>query len=260
MDIRLDGKRAVVTGGNSGIGQAIALALAEAGAQVCINYLTHPETAVAMVDAIEARGGKAIAVAADIADPVSINALFAQVDSAWGGVDILINSAGIDGNHAMSWEADATEWKRVIEVNLFGAFNCSQQALKRMTAQKSGVILNITSVHEVVAWSGYSAYTASKAGLSMLTKTLAQEVAPYGVRVLAIAPGAIQTSINQSVWDRPDTLKDLLNKIPLNRMGKAEEIANMAVVLVSDTASYVTGNTVFVDGGLTDYPDFAHGG
>jgi glucose 1-dehydrogenase len=260
MNIRLDGKRAIVTGGSSGIGQAIALALADSGAQVCINYRTKPEEANAMVDAILKKGGKAIAIGAEISDPLSVAAMFSQVEKEWGGIDILVNSAGIDGEHQLSWQADLTEWKRVIDVNLTGAFVCCQQALQRMTAQKSGVILNISSVHEVVAWSGYSAYTASKAGLSMLTKTLSQEVAPYGVRVMAIAPGAIKTPINKDVWSQPDSLDDLLKKIPLNRVGEPQEIANMAVVLVSDVASYMTGNTVFVDGGMINYPDFAHGG
>ncbi len=145
-------------------------------------------------------------------------------------------------------------------MNLFGAFYCAQQALKRMVPQKSGVILNISSVHEIIPWSGYSAYTASKAALGMMTQTLAQEAAPYGVRVLALGPGAIKTSINRSVWSDPASLKDLLEKIPLNRVGEPEEIARIAVVLVSETASYLTGRTVFVDGGMTDYPDFSHGG
>jgi glucose 1-dehydrogenase len=129
-----------------------------------------------------------------------------------------------------------------------------------MVAQKSGVVLNISSVHEEIAWSGYSAYTASKAAVSMLTKTLAQEAASHAVRVLAVAPGAIKTPINRSVWSDPKNMKDLLEKIPLKRIGEPEEIARMVVMLVSDVASYVTGRTIFVDGGMTDYPDFAHGG
>jgi NAD(P)-dependent dehydrogenase (short-subunit alcohol dehydrogenase family) len=260
MEIRLDGKRAIVTGGSSGIGQAIAQALADSGAQVAIQYRTHAEEARAMADDIVRKGGKALAIKADVADPNDIESMFNQVEYAWGGVDILVNSAGMDGKRAMSWEADLQEWKRVIDVNLTGAFVCCQHALRRMTAQQSGVILNISSVHEIVAWSGYSAYASSKAGLAMLTKTLAQEAAPYNVRVMTIAPGAIKTPINQDVWSNPETLKDLLKKIPLNRMGTPEDIANMSVMLVSDAASYMTGNTVFVDGGLTDYPDFAHGG
>ena len=148
----------------------------------------------------------------------------------------------------------------MIDINLMGPFLCAREALRRMVAQKRGVILNMSSVHEVIAWSGFSAYTASKAGLGMLTKTLAQEAAPFGVRVVALAPGAIQTPINQDVWSNPQMLADLQEKIALGRMGSPEEIARMAVVLLSDAASYVTGTTVFVDGGMTDYPSFAHGG
>jgi NAD(P)-dependent dehydrogenase (short-subunit alcohol dehydrogenase family) len=148
----------------------------------------------------------------------------------------------------------------VIEVNLFGAFYCAREALKRMVPQKSGVVLCTSSVHEEIAWSGHSAYTASKAAVSMLTKTLAQEAAPHGVRVLAVGPGAIKTAINRSVWSNPKKLKDLLGKIPLHRMGKPEDIARMVVMLVSDAASYVTGRTIFVDGGMMDYPGFTHGG
>jgi glucose 1-dehydrogenase len=186
--------------------------------------------------------------------------MFRDLDEKWGGMDMLVNSAGIDGKRALGWEADLDAWREVIEVNLFGAFYCAQQALKRMVPQKSGVILSISSVHEKIAWSGYSAYTASKAGLGMITQTLAQEAAPHGVRVLAIGPGAIRTPINRGVWTDPKNLKDLLDKIPLSRLGEPEEVARMVVVLVSDAASYLTGRTVFVDGGMTDYPEFSHGG
>ena len=260
MNITLIGKRALVTGANSGIGQAIAEALGAAGARVAVNYVAHPEAAEAVVTTLRAGGAEALSVEADVSKPEQVTAMFAQLDSDWGGVDILINNAGIDGKRMLAWEADLESWRKVIDINLIGAFSCSSEALKRMVAQKSGVIINLTSVHEVIAWSGYSAYTAAKAGLSMLTKTLAQEAAPYGVRVLALAPGAIKTPINQAVWDNPDTLTDLLEKIPLNRMGTPGEIAKMAVVLASDAASYLTGTTVFVDGAMTDYPDFAHGG
>jgi len=260
MNISLAGKRALVTGGNSGIGEAIVLALAEAGAQVAINYVSHPEMATALVERIEQQNGIAVAVEADVADPEAIGSMFARIDAAWGGIDILVNNAGIDGVRAKSWEADIASWRQVIEVNLLGAFHCSREALHRMTAQQSGVVINISSVHEEIAWSGYSAYTASKAAVGMLTKTLAQEAAPHGVRVLSVAPGAIKTPINHSVWNDPRSLQDLLEKIPLNRIGDPVEIARMVVVLVSDVASYMTGRTVFVDGGMTDYPDFAHGG
>jgi NAD(P)-dependent dehydrogenase (short-subunit alcohol dehydrogenase family) len=260
MNIRLDGKRALVTGGNSGIGAAVALALAEAGAKVAINYMTHPEAADALVQTIKQKQGEAISIQADVSDPKAVRELFRQIDAAWSGLDILINNAGMDGARAMGWEADIEAWRKVIEVNLFGAFYCAREALKHMVPQKSGVVLSTTSVHEVIAWSGYSAYTASKAAVSMLTKTLAQEAAPHGVRVLAVAPGAIKTPINRSVWSDPQSMKDLLEKIPLQRIGEPEDVARMVVVLVSDVASYITGRTIFVDGGMTDYPGFAHGG
>lgn len=260
MNTRLEGKRALVTGGNSGIGAAIALGLADAGTKVAINYASHAEAADEFVQTIKQKHGEAISIQADVSDPNAVGDLFRQLDVAWGGIDILINNAGIDGASALGWEADIAAWRKVIEVNLFGAFYCAREALKRMVPQRSGVVLSTTSVHEEIAWSGYSAYTASKAAVSMLTKTLAQEAAPHGVRVLAVGPGAIKTPINRSVWSDPKSLQDLLEKIPLHRIGAPEEIAQMVVVLVSDVASYVTGRTIFVDGGMTDYPAFAHGG
>jgi len=260
MNIRLDQKRALVTGGNSGIGEAISLALAGAGAKVAINYVTHPEAAQALVKRIQDEHGEAIALEADVSNPDAIAQMFGRIDQAWGGIDILINNAGTDGHRAFGWDADIADWRKVIEVNLFGAFYCAREALKRMVPQKSGVVLSISSVHEQIAWSGYSAYTASKAAAGMLTETLAQEAAPHGVRVVAVGPGAIKTAINQSVWSDPKNLQDLLEKIPMKRIGQPEDIARMVVVLVSDVASYVTGRTIFVDGGMTDYPDFEHGG
>ena len=260
MQISLKGKRALVTGGNSGIGAAVVTALTDAGARVAINYLVHPELAQKQVTEIQSKHGQALAIRSDVSDPAAVADMFIQIDRAWGGIDILVNSAGIDGARAPAWEAGIDAWRKVIEVNLLGAFYNAQQALKRMIPQKSGVILSISSVHEIIAWSGYSAYTASKAGLGMMTETLAQEAAPYGVRVLAVGPGAIKTPINKSVWSDPASLKDLLEKIPLNRLGEPQDIARMVVVLVSDVASYITGRTVFIDGGMTDYPDFAHGG
>lgn len=260
MEINLTGKRALVTGGNSGIGAAISSELAKAGAKVAINYISHPETAEQMVEEIRQNGGESIAIEADISSYDSVGRMFSTMDETWGGIDILINNAGIDGASAEGWEAELKDWQEVININLVGSFYCSRQALKRMVEQKSGVVLSTSSVHEIIAWTGHSAYTTSKAGLSMLTKTLAQEAAPHGVRVLALAPGAIKTTINQNVWDNQQGLNDLLEKIPMQRIGEPEEVARMAVVLVSDTASYITGRTIFVDGGMTDYPDFAHGG
>jgi glucose 1-dehydrogenase len=260
MNITLKGKRALVTGGNSGIGAAVVKALADAGAKVAINYLVHPESTQSILKEIQSKNGEVISIQSDVSDPEAVAKMFEQLDKEWGGIDILINSAGIDGARAFAWEAEISAWQKVIEVNLLGSFYNSREALKRMIPQKSGVILNVSSVHEIVAWSGYSAYTASKAAIGMMTKTLAQEAAPYGVRVLSIGPGAIKTPINKNVWSDPNSLSDLLEKIPLNRLGEPEDIAQMVVVLVSDVASYMTGRTVYVDGGMTDYPDFSHGG
>ena len=260
MEVTLKGRRALVTGANSGIGEAIATAFGSAGARVAVNYVVHPEAADKVVAQIKQSGGDALAVGADVSDPSAVASMFATLDRAWGGVDVLVNNAGIDGPRAVAWESELAPWRRVLEINLVGAGMCAREALRRMVPARSGVILNLTSVHERIPWTGYSAYTASKAGLSMLTKTLAQEAAPSGVRVVAIAPGAIQTSISQAVWSDPAAYADLLSKIPLGRMGKPEEIAQIAVVLASDVSSYVTGTTVFVDGGMTDYPSFERGG
>ena len=260
LPIDLKGRRALVTGGNSGIGAAIVASLGEAGADVAINYLSHPEAAETGADTLRRAGGRALTLQADISDAGAVADMFARLDSEWGGLDILVNNAGIDGKPMVAADADLAEWRRVLEINLFGTFYCAREALKRMLPAKRGVILNMSSVHEVIPWSGYSAYSASKAGLSMMTRTLAQEAAPSNVRVLALAPGAIKTPINQSVWGNAAGLADLNLKIPMGRMGETAEIARMATVLVSDLASYATGTTIFVDGGMSDYADFSHGG
>lgn len=260
MEITLRDRRALVTGANSGLGASIASQLAAAGARVAVNYVVQPEAAAAVVDGIRRGGSDAMAVQADVGDPEQVGAMFATLDQAWGGLDILVNNAGIDGPRALSWEADPKEWERVVRIDLLGAFHCAREALRRMVVRRSGVVLNMTSVHEKIPWSGYGAYAAAKAGLSMLTKTLAQEAAPFAVRVLALAPGAIRTPINRSVWSDPDNLRDLLTKIPLGRIGEPEEIARVAAFLVSDAASYLTGSTVYADGAMIDYPDFGHGG
>jgi glucose 1-dehydrogenase len=260
VEIKLEHKNALVTGANSGIGEAVALALAAAGADVAINYVVNPDAAKKVSMQIESMGRKALRLKADISDSAAVDKMFREVDKAWGGVDILVNNAGIDGKRAVAWQADPQAWRKVLEVNLFGSFYCARAALKGMTKRKSGVVLNMASVHETIPWEGYSAYTASKAGMGMMTKTLAMEAAPFGVRVLALAPGAIQTPINETVWEDASKRADLLSKIPLGRIGKVEEIGQMAAVLVSDAASYVTGTTVYVDGGMTLYPSFEHGG
>ena len=257
MELGLKGRRVLITGGAGGIGTAIAEAFTREGARVAINYIGDPTTAQELAHRL---GTDNLTLAADVSDANAVAAMFTEIDRRWSGLDILINNAGIDGARAEGWQADPALWQKVIDINLKGAFLCAREALKRMIAAKAGVIVNTSSVHEVIAWTGYSAYTASKAGLSMLAKTLAQEAAPYGVRVLAIAPGAIQTPINQNVWSDRSGMNDLIAKIPLGRVGRAEEVAKIVVVLASEVASYVTATTVFIDGGMTDYPSFSHGG
>lgn len=262
MEVDLQGKRALVTGGNTGIGEAIVQAFAAAGARVAVNYVAHREAAEKLCTALNEGSGEeqVIALEADVSDPAAVAGMFSEMDRVWGGVDILVNNAGIDGARDFGWEADLGEWRKTVEINLFGAFFCAREGMRRMVPQKQGVILNMSSVHEVIPWSGYSAYAASKAAVSMLTKTLAQEAGGRGVRVVAIAPGAVKTPINRAVWADEQGLADLLEKIPAGDLGKPGDIARMALMLASDASRYVTGTTVFVDGGMTLYPSFRHGG
>jgi NAD(P)-dependent dehydrogenase (short-subunit alcohol dehydrogenase family) len=260
MDLKLSGKRVLVTGGNSGLGAAIARAFAAEHARVAINYLVHPEITQQMIAELKPSAGEVLGLQADVSQPEQVAAMFQQLDAVWGGIDVLINNAGIDGPRALAWEADPQAWNRVLQINLVGAFFCAREALKRMVLRRAGVIIHTSSVHEQIAWSGYSAYCAAKAGVSMMAKTMAQEGGEFGVRVLCIAPGAIRTAINADVWKDAAGAQDLLSKIALRRVGETQDIAGMAVVLASDVAAYVTGTSVFIDGGMTDYPAFVHGG
>jgi NAD(P)-dependent dehydrogenase (short-subunit alcohol dehydrogenase family) len=260
MDIRLDGKRVLVTGGNSGIGEAMALAFADAGANVAINYISNEPAAKKLVQTIEAKGRKALALEANVADEKQVARMFGEIDSAWGGIDVLLDNAGIDGKEMLSFAAEEPDFSRVVNVNLVGAFNCAREALMRMVKQRSGVVIFTSSVHQRIAWSGHAAYVATKGGLEMMMETMAQEAGPYGVRVLSVAPGAVATPINKAVLNNKVWVEDLMKKVPLKRIGQPEDIASVALFLASDQASYVTSTTVFVGGGITDYPSFAHGG
>ena len=263
LNIDLTGKHALVTGANSGIGAAIAHSLAAAGADVAINYHDPGRDASAAESVARVArdaGVRALTVAADVADAEAVARMFETVDREFGSLEILVNNAGIDGPRASCWESRPADWQRVVEVNLFGAYHCAREALRRMVPARQGVIVNISSVHERIPWAGYSAYTCSKAAANMLTQTLAQEAAEFGVRVVAVAPGAIRTPINKDVWDQADSLRDLLDKIPDHRMGSPEEIAQMVTVFASDLASYVTGPSLTVDGGMVLYSAFEHGG
>lgn len=260
IGLDLQGRRALVTGASGGLGRAIAETLAKAGAQVAVHYRKGADEAAEVVNAITAGGGSARAFQADISDPQAVELLMANVSQAMGGIDILVNNAGMDGSHALVGDDDPTLWQKVLAVDLLGPYYCARAAIGHMIKNKRGVIINITSVHEFIPWEGYSAYTSAKAGLSMFTKTLAQESADKGIRVVAVAPGAIQTPINQSVWSDPQSLKDLDKKISMGRLGRPEEIGAVVAFLASDLASYITGTTIAVDGGMLIYPEFRHGG
>ncbi|WP_291511218.1 glucose 1-dehydrogenase [Acidithiobacillus sp.] len=261
LNLDLQKRVALVTGASGGLGQAIATTLAAAGARVAVHYGKDAQGAARVVESIRQQGGEAQAFAADVADVAAVRELVAAVEQRFGSLDILVNNAGMDGPHQLvGADDDPKAWEKVLAVDLLGPYYAARAAIPIMERQKRGVIVNITSVHEFIPWEGYSAYASAKAGLSMFTKTLAQETADRGIRVVAVAPGAIQTPINASVWGNPDTLKDLDEKIAMGRLGKPEEVAQVVAFLASDLASYITGTTLAVDGGMLIYPDFRHGG
>lgn len=258
---RLENRRAIVTGANSGIGRAIALRLAQEGASVCVNYITHPEAADEVVGQINAGGTKGIAFMADVSNAEQVAAMVTKIVEAFGGVDILVNNAGFENQHAIL-EMPPDVWRKVLDVDLTGAFLCAQAAAREMVkTDAGGSIVNITSVHQKIPWGGYAHYCVAKAGLHMLTQVMAVELAEKKVRVNSLAPGAIQTPINQNVWSNPDLLADLVRKIGgTGRMGTVDEVAAAVAFLCSNEASYITGAVLYVDGGMTLYPEFRHGG
>jgi glucose 1-dehydrogenase len=256
---RLEGRRALVTGANSGIGREIALRLASEGAAVVVNYLTNPAAADEVVRQINDAGTKGLGVKANVADEGEVDEMFRLAASELGGLDILVNNAGTLMPHTFL-EMPLEDWRKVIEVDLTGPFLCAQRAARLMIESgRGGSIVNITSVHQRIPWGGYAHYCAAKAGLEMLTKTIALELASANIRVNSVAPGAIATPINEGAWSDPETMRDLLNKIPVRRAGEVEEVAAVVAFLCSDEASYMTGATVYVDGGMTLYPAFLQG-
>jgi glucose 1-dehydrogenase len=245
----LSGRVAVVTGAGSGIGRAIAIGLAGAGASVVVN--SHSEHGRAEADDVVAACGKrARAMMADVSDEAAVARLFKEADAAFGRLDILVNNAGIESAPTQLVDYKVDTFDRIIATNLRGAFLCTREAARRMVAAKRGRIINVSSVHEDLAFPGNSAYAASKGGVRMLMRTVALELAPHGVTVVNLAPGAIATPINQKTLADPKLRQELTDEIPLGRIGQPEEIAAVAVFLASDAASYLTATTVFVDGGL----------
>jgi glucose 1-dehydrogenase len=263
----LTGQRAIVTGANSGIGEGIAKGLAEAGAAVVVNWVSGEERAQQVVEEIRAAGGTAIAVRADVSDESQVQAMFGQAIEAFGSVDILVNNAGLQQDAALH-EMTLAQWRKVIDVNLTGQFLCAREAIREFLRRgvqpqlscSAGKLICVSSVHDVIPWAGHANYAASKGGVSLLMKTLAQEYAGRKIRVNALSPGAIRTPINTSAWDTREAEAALLKLIPYYRVGETRDIARAAVWLASDHSDYVTGATLYVDGGMTLYPEFRHGG
>ena len=263
----LSGQRAIVTGASSGIGRAVAIALGQAGADVAINYISGEDKAEETAAEIRASGAKAITVRCDVSNEQEVRAMFRRTIDAFGTVDILINNAGLQQDAAL--EAMTLErWNKVIGINLTGQFLCAREAVlefKRrgvvpQVSSSAGKIICISSVHEVIPWAGHVNYAASKGGVMLMMKSIAQEVAPYRIRVNSICPGAIRTPINMDAWDTPEAYHALLKLIPYKRIGEVDEIGHAAVWLASDYADYVHGVSLFVDGGMTLYPGFETGG
>jgi glucose 1-dehydrogenase len=251
----LAGRRAIVTGAATGIGRATALRLAADGAHVVVNYRGSEAEAHEVVALVRDAGGRALAVQADVSQEADVVELFDRAADAFGGpADLLVNNAGIESEHPLL-ELELADWQQVLDVNLTGPFLCSRAFARGLVAAGApGVIVNVSSVHEEIPWPGFAHYCASKGGLKLFTGTIARELAPQGIRVASVAPGAIRTPINQELIDDPGKRAEVEKQIPWGRMGEPEEIAAAIAWLGSDEASYVTGTTLFVDGGMTQYP------
>ena len=253
----LDGRRTLITGAASGIGKATAERFGAEGASVCVNYFSDAEkpAADAICASIDPTGARAFSHRADVGDEQQVIAMVAAVVERFGGIDVLVNNAGIE-KQVPTLEMPLDLWNAVLRTNLTGAFLCLREAGRQMAAQKGGVIVNMSSVHEFIPWPGFAHYCASKGGLKLLTQTVARELAPQGIRCLGVAPGAIATPINDFVLDDPAARHSVEEEIPLGRFGQPEEIAAAVAWAASDQAAYVTGTTLVVDGGMSTYPKF----
>ena len=263
----LTAQPALVTGANSGIGRAVALGLAQAGADVVVNYVNHPEAADAVVRDIQAMGRRAIAVQADVSKEDEVERMFATAIQAFGTLHIVVSNAGLQRDSAYD-EMTLEQWNTVIGVNLTGQFLCTRAATREFkrrgvvssVSKAAGKIICMSSVHQQIPWAGHANYAASKGGVMMLMQSIAQELAPHFIRANSIAPGAIRTPINTAAWNTTAAYADLMTLVPYKRIGEPDDIAQAAVWLASDASDYVTGTTLFVDGGMTLYPGFATGG
>jgi len=267
MKRKLEGQTAIVTGASSGIGAGVAKALAAEGAAVVINHSASADKAMAVLDEIKQAGGNGMVVKADVSNEADVQAMFKETIKQFGTVDILVNNAGLQKD-AKFHDMTLDEWNRVIAINLTGQFLCAREAIKEFLrrgvvperSRAAGKIICMSSVHEVIPWAGHANYAASKGGIMMLMKTIAQEYAPQKIRVNSIGPGAIRTPINHAAWQTPESYNQLLKLIPQKRIGEAEDIGGAAVWLASDDSDYVNGITLFVDGGMLLYPGFEDNG
>ncbi len=263
----LAGQKALVTGANSGIGRAIAIALGAAGADVVVNYVVGDDAASAVVDEIRGHGVKAIAIKADVSSEADVDRMFADAIRELGTVDILVANAGLQRDAAFH-EMTIEQWNTVININLTGQFLCARAAIREFMRRgvvpsvscAAGKVICMSSVHQTIPWGGHANYATSKGGIKLLMESLAQEVAPLRIRVNGIAPGAIRTPINTSAWNTKAAYDRLMTLVPYGRIGEPEDIARAAVWLASDHSDYVVGTTLYVDGGMTLYPGFATGG
>ncbi len=262
----LAGQRAIVTGASSGIGAAVAKSLASAGASVVVNYSRDEAGAARVVTDIEESHGRAVAIRADVSREDEVVAMFKRSIESFGSIDILVNNAGLQKDAAFV-DMSLADWDRVIGVNLTGQFLCAREAvrefLRRGPTELSsalGKIVCVSSVHDIIPWAGHANYAASKGGVSMLMKTMSQELARHRIRVNAVAPGAIKTPINRDAWATPEAEQSLLRLIPYGRVGEPVDIGRAAVWLASDDSDYVNGATLYVDGGMTLFPEFRFGG
>jgi len=263
----LEGQPALVTGANSGIGRAVALGLARAGADVVVNYVTDPAAAQEVAHEIETLGRRAITLQADVSDETAVQHMFAKAIDHFGTLHVVVSNAGLQRDSPYD-QMTLDQWNTVIGVNLTGQFLCTREAVRefkrrgvdRNVSVAAGKIICMSSVHQQIPWAGHANYAASKGGVMLLMKSLAQEMAPYRIRVNGIAPGAIRTPINTSAWNTEEAYTDLMTLVPYKRIGEPDDIAQAAIWLSSDAADYVTGTTLFVDGGMTLYPGFGTGG
>jgi len=268
QQVILKGQKALVTGASSGIGKQVAIALGHAGADVVVNYVADPDKADEAVQEIERRCGiNAMAIQADVSNEDQVESMFKTMCREFGTIDILINNAGLQQDAPVD-EMTLAQWNKVIDVNFTGQFLCARQAIREFKRRgvvadvscSAGKIICMSSVHDVIPWAGHINYAASKGGVTLMMKSIAQEVAAWRIRVNAISPGAIRTPINMDAWSTPEAYAELMKLVPYKRIGEPDDIGRAAVWLASDYSDYINGINLYVDGGMTLYPGFETGG